>query len=58
MHGNGTQAGIPNLQEAWEQLGFCISSYSFRMHTVPSFGSDWVKKENVLEWAMEGTDRF
>lgn len=60
MHGNETQAGISNLQEAWKQLAFCISSYSFKMHSVSSFGGDWVKKEtyNVVEWAKEGRGEF
>lgn len=44
MRGNETQAGISNLQEAWEQSGLCISSYSLRMHSVSSFGGDWAKE--------------
>ena len=42
--GNRAQAGFSNLQEAWEQLVFCISSYSLGMHSVSPSGGDWAKR--------------
>lgn len=50
--GSRAQAGLSNLREAWEQLGFCISSDSLGMHSVSPSGGDWVKR------AKEGRGTF